>query len=362
MRAVPVVLAAMTLVLPGCFVRRPDGVTPPLEVHRVLGEVGNSPGQFGYPRALDYDGTFLWVIDKSARVQRIDPASGRCVGGWTMPEFILGKPTGVTIARGDDHDLLVYVPDTHYHRVVVYRMPPVAAPGVSVRDVFLPGQPPVVAEFGSYGEADGQFVYPTDVAVLMDDASGKVKTLYVTEYGGNDRVSMWVPDGKGGYAFSRSFGHFGSSSSADSIEFNRPQSIEIDRSRGSPELIISDACNHRIGRFTLDGALVAWIGSPETVGDGLGQFKYPYGLCCVGDGTALIAEFGNNRIQHIDLATGKGLGAYGGAGRLPGQVLNPWAVTLVGNEVFVLDSQNNRIVVTALPGVKSRRPIAGVTP
>lgn len=309
---------------------------------------------------MDFDGAFLWVVDKSARVQRLDPKTGRCVGGWTMPEFLLGKPTGVTIAKGDDGDDLVYVPDTHYHRVVIYRMPPIAPEGTSVRNVFLPGQPPIVAQFGSYGEADGQFVYPTDVAVLMDDSGEKVRRLYVAEYGGNDRISAWEPDGAGGYRWGFSFGHFGSSATKEQVEFNRPQSIVIDRSGAGPELVIADACNHRVGRFTLDGELIAWIGSPETVGEGQGQFKYPYGVFCVGDGTALVAEFGNNRVQHVDLKTGAGLGSFGGAGRLPGQLINPWAVTVAGDEVFVLDSQNNRVVATGIPGVRSASKVAGV--
>lgn len=331
-----------------------------LDVQRVIGEVGTAPGQFSYPRALDFDGHDLWVVDKSARVQRIDPTDGRCLGGWTMPEFLLGKPTGITIAPGDDGEPLVYVADTHYHRVVVYHMPPIPPEGTRGRDVFLPAQPPISAHFGSYGEAPGQFVYPTDVAVLRDDAGKKVRRVYVSEYGGNDRISAFEPDGKGGYAFAFSFGRFGSSASADAVEFNRPQSISIDRGGGSggPELIVTDSCNHRIGRFTPEGKLLGWIGSPETVGELPGQFKYPYGLCVLGDGTAIVAEFGNNRIQHIDLKTGAGLGSFGGAGRSPGQILNPWAVTAAGRDVFVLDSQNNRIVVAKVPGVRMKSAAA----
>ncbi len=356
-------VAVAVALLAGCGRRAVPDRTEPLKVRRVIGEVGTSPGQLAYPRAMDFDGTYLWIVDKSARVQRIDPATGRCVGGWTMPEFILGKPTGVTIAPGDDGSQLVYVPDTHYHRVVIYRMPPIAPEGVPIRDVFLPGQPPIVAQFGSYGEGSGQFVYPTDVAVLMDKQAAKVKRLYVTEYGGNDRVSVWEPDGAGGYRFATSFGRFGSSASADQIEFNRPQSICLNDVPGAdPELVIADACNHRLGRFTLEGKLIAWIGSPETVGEGRGQFKYPYGLFMLGDQTAMVSEFGNNRVQHIDLRTGEGLGSYGGAGRLPGQLINPWAVTVVDDQVFVLDSQNNRVVAADIPGIRAPRRVAGAHP
>lgn len=350
------------LVAASCTRQGASEQVKPLEVHRVLGEVGPSPGQVSYPRALDFDGEYLWVVDKSARVQRLDPKTGRCVGGWTMPEYLLGKPTGVTVGVDEQGLGVVYVPDTHYHRVVIYQMPPAAPEGTSVRDVFLPGQPPVVARFGEYGNGDGQFIYPTDVAVLKDRATGKVRRIYVSEYGGNDRVSAWEPDSAGQYAFKFAFGTFGSGDAADPVQFNRPQSIDVVELEGATELVITDACNHRIGRFTLEGKLIRWIGSPESVSDGLGHFKYPYGIFPVGDGTALVAEFGNNRVQHIDLATGRGLGVYGGAGRLPGQLINPWAVTAAGDEVFVLDSQNNRIVVTEIPGVRGVKHIAGVMP
>ncbi len=352
-RAIPTACTLCTLA--ACWRSPPLDHTNPLEVTRVLGEVGTAPGQFAYPRAMDFDGRFLWVVDKSARVQRIDPTSGRCAGGWIMPEYILGKPTGITVAPGENAEQLVYIPDTHYHRVVIYRPPAIPPEGTPSRQLFLPAQPPVVTQFGEYGEGPGQFIYPTDVAVLLDDSGKKVRRLYVTEYGGNDRVNLYEPDGAGGYRFASSFGHFGTSSSPDQIEFNRPQSIAIDSPgvSGAPELIVTDACNHRVGRFTLDGKLLAWIGSPESVGEGPGQFKYPYGLCLLGDHTAVIAEFGNNRIQHIDLRTGKGLGSFGGPGRLPGQLINPWAVTVVGRDVFVLDSQNNRVVVASVPGVRS---------
>src|SRR3954466_8963629 len=53
-----------------------------LAVTMVFGEVGLSPGQFSYPRAIDTDGKDLWIIDKGARVQRIDPATGKGLSLW----------------------------------------------------------------------------------------------------------------------------------------------------------------------------------------------------------------------------------------------------------------------------------------
>src|SRR5438552_3206451 len=56
-----------------------------LAVKSMFGEVGLNPGQFTYPRAIDGDGKSLYVIDKAAHVQRMDPATGRATAMWTMP-------------------------------------------------------------------------------------------------------------------------------------------------------------------------------------------------------------------------------------------------------------------------------------
>jgi hypothetical protein len=91
------------------------------------------------------------------------------------------------------------------------------------------------------------------------------------------------------------------------IIFNRPQSIEIDRA--ARELVITDACNHRLGRFTLDGELIAWIGAPED-----DTFRYPYGLLLLEGRQALVAEFGGNRLSLVDLDAGAVIRTLGCAG------------------------------------------------
>lgn len=351
---------AGVLVATGCDRSAAGAPSRPLEVRATIGEVGLSPGQFVYPRALDADAGSLWVIDKAARVQRIDPQTGRVLAGWRMPEFATGKPVGVTIAPGSvgggagggggPLEELLYIPDTHYFRVMMYRPPSLsedAGPGAE-------GEAALVGQFGSYGHGPGQFIYLTDVAVLTEGsgAAEKVHRIYVSEYGGNDRISVF----DGSYAFLFSFGQFGTSDSPDQIEFNRPQSLAIDPI--ARELIVADACNHRIGRFTLDGQLVRWIGSPEAAGDGPGQLLYPYGLHLRGDGTALVAEYGNNRVQHLDLATGESLGLFGTTGRGAGELAAPWAVTVIGDMAYVLDSGNNRILGFPAPTLRSRKGIS----
>ncbi len=320
----------------GCEERPAGGA---LAMRGVIGEPGANPGQFSYPRCLDADAGSIWVIDKLARVSRLDSATGSYIEGWRMPRFANGKPTGVTVwtPRTPGDDQYLFVADTHEHRVMVYRVS---------RDPARPRGEELVASFGRYGRADGEFVFLTDVAVETDEGGGAVRRLYVSEYGGNDRVSVFTREGDntpagGTYAFAFSFGRFGSGAGPDPVEFSRPQSLAFDHA--TRELIVCDSCNHRIGRFTPEGRLIAWMGNPVGAGREPGEFDTPYGLALLGDGTALVSEYTNCRVQRIELATGACVGVGGAPGRGPGLLGSPWGVAASGSRGFVLDSMGNRV-------------------
>ncbi len=342
--AVGLVLTAAVVCVGLASCGRPKEAAP-LKVTRHFGEVGLNPGQFSYPRAIDTIDDDVWVIDKMARVQRLDAKTGECRGGWRMPDWENGKPTGITLWRPPAGGALrVIIPDTHYHRVMVYD-----PAGESPPEGLMEGRGKILASFGSYGEGEGQFIYPTDVAVLAT-ANGKgIRRLYVSEYGGNDRVSVYEPAAgetvgdERAFVFRFTFGKFGAGQGA---EFNRAQAIELDAERN--ELVMADACNHRIGRFTLEGVLIGWVGGG--IGKAAGQMQYPYGIELVGGGRVMVAEFGGNRVQEFDLRTGTSLGVYGQAGREDGELASPWGVALSGGSVLVLDSGNNRVQGFAAPG------------
>lgn len=355
--------AAGLLFTSGC--NRGPQAGEPLPINVNFGEGGDSPGQFAYPRAIDADATSVWVIDKLARVQRLDAKTGESLGGWRMPQWQVGKPTGVTVWVPDNHsdDEFIFVPDTHYHRVDVYKVPRLGVKGA--REI---GE--LIAQFGEYGTGPGQFIYTTDVMVIPNAKGDGVQRLYVSEYGGNDRISIYEradadqPGAAGTYSFVSSFGTFGIAGEDDadgSLVFNRPQSIALDAARG--ELVVNDACNHRIGRVTLEGKLVAWYGcSPQSprasdlAMKDQPRFMYPYGLSLPGDGTAIVAEFGGTRLHRVDLTSGASLGTYGKPGRKDGELLTPWGVAVENGEVFVLDSGNNRVQGFRLP--KAERVVA----
>ena len=370
-------LSLLTL-LPACS-RTPDpGI--PIPNPRILGGLGDTPGRYGYPRCIEADPltSTLWVIDRTARVQRIDPQTGRCLGFFHTPESNLGKPCGLDIAPGlDEHDhwtdSLLYIADTHYHRVLIYH-PPAPVTDERKREI----APPIVASIGTYGRDPGQFIYPTDVAVLLTPDGRRVDRLYVSEYGGNDRISVFEAGPTShDFTFKFSFGAMGNSADPAKIEFNRPQSLAIDHTKSPPRLIVTDSCNHRIGVFALDGRLIRWLGTPDapslneippqpntidipaTPAAGTGhriavvgqpvKLLYPYGLRLLPDGTALISEFGAARMQQVDLDTGNCLASWGRPGRDPGELAAPWALTTLASTVYLLDSGNNRIQAFPTP-------------
>lgn len=301
-----------------------EGATPPeagnqaSTVRQIIGSPGRAPGCFEMPRALDVssaDGS-LAVIDKTGRVQIFD-AEGKLDRWWRMPETDQGMPTGVTWAP----DGTLWVADTHEHRVVRFDR-----------------EGSVLQVIGAGGMEPGRFIYPTDVAVLSDGR------IMVSEYGGNDRIQVFSPEG----SVLRIIGQRGEVDGPAGAEeresgvprFDRPQSIVVDES--ADRCFVADACHHRIVELTLDGTFVRAIGAP---GKEAGSLWYPYGVAHAGNGHLVVCEFGANRLQSIDLARGAVGPAIGSGGSRPGEFATPWAVAVRGHEIVVCDARNGRVQV-----------------
>ena len=282
----------------------------PLSVMETFGSTGNGLGQFVYPRgiAIDESAGFIYIVDKTARIQRFS-FGGDADLIWTTPESKYGKPTGLQVAS----DGRLYVADTHYHRILIYD-----------RD----GRE--LDRFGQYGNGPRQFIQPTDVAF------GPQGRIYVSEFGGNDRVQIFSSDWK-------YIGEFGSHGSARD-QFNMPRALAFDDSRS--ELYIADARNHRIVVTDANGETLRTFGS---AGRGPGQLAYPYDVEVLADGSVLVCEFGNQRIQHFS-PDGDSLGILGRVGTGLGELQYPWRICRAADRIFVLDSGNDRVqVISPLP-------------
>lgn len=273
----------------------------------VVGQSGLGDGDFSYPRAITLasDGK-VFVADKSGRVQRFS-AQGHFERSWHMPERRAGKPIGMTVHP----DGRLFVADTHYSRVVIFD-----------RDGRELGR------FGEQGDGPGQFRLVTDVAI---DSKGFV---YVAEYGGNDRISKFTPQGR----FIKTFGE----APIDGLRLSRPAGLDIDAEQ---TLWVADACNHRIVRFSLEGELLGTFGK---VGEAAGELRWPYDINVCADGSLLVTEFGNSRLQWFD-TEGNSLKIWGGSGRKPGELYSPWgAIESADGMLYIVDSLNNRLQIVRL--------------
>lgn len=274
----------------------------------VFGRHGTGAGEFIEPRAAaaSPDGR-IFVIDRTGRVQRFR-ADGTLEHSWEMPDSTAGRGRPSGVCADGSHRVLVA--DTHFHRVVVF-----AQDGNEL------------SRFGERGFGPGQFMLPTDVAV---DTTGNI---YVSEYGGNDRVSKF--DSRGNFVLS--FGGIDDGSAA----LQRPSGLAID---DEDCVWVADAGNHRLCRFDRSGRLLSTVGG---LGGGPGQFRYPRDVVALPSGRLVVADYGNNRVVCFAV-DGSFLGSWGRPGRGAGDLNNPVNITACRGDLYIADSRNHRLVKAQL--------------
>jgi sugar lactone lactonase YvrE len=284
----------------------------------VWGRRGQSEGRFLKPRAITIDRhDHLYIVDTTGRIQVFD-ADGNWLRQWKTPQTKNGRPTGMAVQRGrtPDDDLLL-VADTHYYRMLVYTLD-----GTRLENREIGGQP---------GRDPGQFAFVTDAVA---DSEG---CYYIGEYGDSDRIQKFSPDGE----FITQWGGTG----REVKQFVRPQSLVVDKN----VLWIADACNHRIQRYDLSESTPRWMDCWGEQGTDPGKLHYPYDLVVLNDGTLLICEYGNQRIQRFR-ADGTPMATWGSPGFEPGQLYQPWGLVVDSKgRMHVLDSNNHRVQRATIP-------------
>ena len=276
------------------------------KLQAVWGQHGVTPGRIHKPRAMAIDSDDnLYLVDFTARVLVFD-SKGNYLREWRTPESESGRPTGLTV---DPVRNELMVADTHYFRVLFYTLE-----GELLEDRSLGGVS---------GRAPGEFAFVTDA---VRDSKGD---LYVSEYGDNDRIQKFTPEGE----YLASWGAHGRKPG----QFKRPQNLLID---AQDRLWVCDACNHRVQVFDSTGELLFYWGAE---GSDLGQLYYPYDLVMDQAGDLYLSEFGNHRVQKFS-QQGEPLGIWGSQGSKPGELWDPWALVLDSQgHLHVLDTKNHRV-------------------
>lgn len=120
-------------------------------------------------------------------------------------------------------------------------------------------------------------------------------------------------------------------------QFNGPAGLAIG---ADGSILVAEHGNHRVQRLSATGSPVAEWGRK---GSGPGEFVNPYGVAIGADGRVFVADRGNNRLQ-IFSPTGDLIAMWGKAGKDPGQFLAPEALALdLSGNVYVGEYGNNRV-------------------
>ena len=220
-------------------------------------------------------------------------------------------------------DMAIGADDTIY---VVNRSREDRRDGVRVSVVTLNEE--YITEFASFGEGDGQFVWPTSVA--LDDRGN----VYVADEWLN-RISVFNKDGE----FLSKWGKAGSGDG----ELDRPAGLAI----AGDTLFLTDSLNNRVQKFTLDGAYIGQFGG---AGSGPGQFNMPWGISLGQDGLVYVADWRNDRIQQFT-PDGEWQASFGQSGSGVGQFNRPNSVCAdADGDIYVADWLNGRVQVLSPEG------------
>ena len=137
-----------------------------------------------------------------------------------------------------------------------------------------------IGQFTTFGEGDGQIVWPSAIAVGRD---GKV---YVSDEHRHD-VQAFDHDGN--------FLHRWGSLGADPGQFSHPAGLTAD---AEGNILVVDSVNNRVQTFSPAGQfLQAW----GTTGAGPGQFDLPWGITVDRQNRVYVADWRNGRVQQLSV-------------------------------------------------------------
>ncbi len=223
--------------------------------------------------------------------------------------------------------------------------------------------------WGSYGSGNGQFTYPTDIAIdssgnvyVVDSNNNRIQKFdssgnYIAQWGslGSSIGQLTLPSAIAIDCFDNIYvaepGHnrvikfnsngeyinkWGKTGSGDG-EFLNPNGIEVDI---SCNVYVSDSSNCRIQKFDSIGT---YLGQWGSYGSGDGQFELPIGIIVNSSGNILVADSGNDRVQKFD-SSGTYLGQWGDSGSGNGKFNDIYGIAIDSSgNIFVSDKYNYRI-------------------
>ena len=295
-----------------------------------FGSLGAGDGMFtADPRgvAVSADGTLAFVTDSGGK--RIEAFNLLSSGGdytgatfaYTIASGVSGPgqfvgPRGLT-TTSDNHLLLTDEWGFNLHEMTF------TATGATSSVNTTPTAPPVPgvnSPRGVHVAANGQ--------------------IYISDYW-NQRVEYINPNGISAQAF----GFRGNVSQSGAINFAWDAAIQP----VTGDIFVANRENNQIAAFSPTGTPMLIFGSN---GAANGQFSFPQGIAFAPDGTLLVDDSGNDRIERFSLNAGDTAatwvatyGAFGAGSTSPaGDLNNPTGISVAPDgTIWVADTLNNRI-------------------
>ncbi len=226
------------------------------------------------------------------------------------------QPTDVAVAP----DGRIVVADAGNHRIQVFHPNGTFA--------FAVGLPPSIGEYGDRtgGDADGEFNYPTGVAVAPDGR------IVAADYY-NDRIQVFHPNGT--YAFK-----FGTRGIVAGGELLGPSGVAV-----APDgrIVVTDSGNDRIQVFHPNGTYAFKFGTRGIV---MGPFDRPSAVAFTPDGRIVVADADDRDVQVFHPNGTFALDVGRGAGNLLGKFGSPSGVAVAPDgRIVVADPNYGRIQV-----------------
>ncbi len=194
-----------------------------------------------------------------------------------------------------------------------------------------------VKAWGEPGTEPGQFRDPTGIAVSATE-------VFVSD-SRNARIQVFDHDG----CFRRQFGTRDEGQGLGQL--GRPMNLTISHD----ELYVPDYWNDRIQVFSLAGKPLRMIGRS---GSAPGAFRSPGGVAVAANGDLFVADFYNQRIQHLN-SDGRFIaqwGTTGESGIWAGEFNYPTDVALATDgSLYVADGYNDRVQVISAEGKFQRK-------
>jgi DNA-binding beta-propeller fold protein YncE len=182
--------------------------------------------------------------------------------------------------------------------------------------------------FGAAASLDG-VNSPRGLAI---DSAGRI---YASDWW-NQRIDRWDSDGSNPFMW----GFRGTKSEDGSVNFAWDVAVQP----GTDRVFLANRESHEIEVFESNGGYVTRWGIRGTAD---GRFEFPQGVAFAPDGTLVVTDSGNGRIQRFSIdAGGDGtfVAAYGTPGSAEGKLNLPAGIDVAADgTIWVADTRNDRI-------------------